>query len=60
MTPTLEQRTAAPTRWSVDETASSVEFAVKMFWGVATVQVASTASTARLFSKRNTTCRGST
>jgi polyisoprenoid-binding protein YceI len=33
-----EQRTAAPTRWSVDDAKSSVEFAVKTFWGVTTVR----------------------
>ena len=32
-----EQRTAAPTRWTVDPHESSVEFAVKTFWGLATV-----------------------
>ncbi len=39
MTATLiEQRTAAPTRWSVDEAESSVEFAVKTFWGLTAVR----------------------
>jgi polyisoprenoid-binding protein YceI len=32
-----EQRTATPTRWTVDPHKSSVEFAVKTFWGLATV-----------------------
>jgi polyisoprenoid-binding protein YceI len=32
-----EQRTAAPTRLTVDPDESSVEFAVKSFWGLATV-----------------------
>jgi polyisoprenoid-binding protein YceI len=32
-----EQRTAAPTRWTLDPHESSVEFAVKTFWGLATV-----------------------
>ncbi|HTZ05517.1 MAG TPA: YceI family protein [Gaiellaceae bacterium] len=32
-----ELRTAAPTRWSVDPDETSVEFAVKTFWGLATV-----------------------
>jgi polyisoprenoid-binding protein YceI len=39
MTTTLtEQRTAAPTRWSVDDAESSVEFTVKTFWGLTTVR----------------------
>ena len=39
MTATLtEQTTAAPTRWSVNGAESSVEFAVKTFWGLATVR----------------------
>jgi hypothetical protein len=39
MTTTLtEQRTAAPTRWSVDGAGSFVEFAVKTFWGLASVR----------------------
>lgn len=39
MTATLiEQRAAAPAHWSVDRDASSVEFAVKTFWGLATVR----------------------
>ncbi|MGH3055585.1 MAG: YceI family protein [Gaiellaceae bacterium] len=33
-----EQRTAAPTRWAVDPDKSSVEFAVKTFWGLGTVR----------------------
>jgi polyisoprenoid-binding protein YceI len=36
-TPT-EQRAAAPTPWSVDDAESSVEFAVKTFWGLTTVR----------------------
>ena len=36
-TTAIEQRTAAPTRWTVDPDESSVEFAVKTFWGVSTV-----------------------
>jgi polyisoprenoid-binding protein YceI len=31
-------RPAAPTRWSLDPAESSVEFAVKTFWGLATVR----------------------
>jgi polyisoprenoid-binding protein YceI len=39
MTATLiEPRAAAPTRWSVDDGESSVEFAVKTFWGLTTVR----------------------
>jgi len=39
MTATLiEQRAAAPTRWPVDDAESSVEFAVKTFWGLTTVR----------------------
>jgi polyisoprenoid-binding protein YceI len=38
MTITLsEQRSIAPTRWSVDHDNTSVEFAVKTFWGLMTV-----------------------
>jgi polyisoprenoid-binding protein YceI len=33
----IEQRTTAPTRWTVDGGETSVEFAVKTFWGLATV-----------------------
>jgi polyisoprenoid-binding protein YceI len=33
-----EQRTTAPTRWSVNAAESSVEFAVKTFWGLTTVR----------------------
>jgi YceI-like protein len=33
-----EQRTAAPTRLTVDPDESSVEFAVKSFWGLVTVR----------------------
>jgi polyisoprenoid-binding protein YceI len=36
VTPTLP-RLAAPTRWTLDPTDTSVEFAVKTFWGLATV-----------------------
>jgi polyisoprenoid-binding protein YceI len=32
-----KQRTAAPTRWTVDPHESAVEFAAKTFWGLATV-----------------------
>jgi polyisoprenoid-binding protein YceI len=32
-----EQRTATSTRWTVDANESSVEFAVKTFWGLMTV-----------------------
>jgi polyisoprenoid-binding protein YceI len=34
---TTEQRVVAPTRWTVEPDESFVEFAVKTFWGVATV-----------------------
>jgi len=37
-TTAIERRTAAPTRWTVDRDGSSVEFAVKTFWGVTTVR----------------------
>ncbi len=33
----IEQRTAAPTRWTLDSDATSVEFAVTTFWGLMTV-----------------------
>ena len=33
----IEQRTAAPTRWTVDGDETAVEFAVKTFWGLMTV-----------------------
>jgi polyisoprenoid-binding protein YceI len=33
----IEQRTAASTRWTVDVDETSVEFAVKTFWGLTTV-----------------------
>jgi polyisoprenoid-binding protein YceI len=33
-----EQRTAASTRWSVDGDETSVDFAVKTFWGLTTVR----------------------
>lgn len=36
-TSALEQQAAAPTRWSVDPENSSVEFSVKTFWGLITV-----------------------
>jgi polyisoprenoid-binding protein YceI len=36
-TTATEQRTAAPTRLTVDPDESSVEFTVKTFWGLATV-----------------------
>ena len=36
-TTAIEQRTVAPTRWTVDPDESSVEFAVKTFWGMSTV-----------------------
>jgi polyisoprenoid-binding protein YceI len=34
----IEQRTAAPTRWTVDGDETAVEFAVKTFWGLMTVR----------------------
>jgi polyisoprenoid-binding protein YceI len=34
----IEQRAAAPTRWSVDRDGTSVEFAIKTFWGLGTVR----------------------
>jgi polyisoprenoid-binding protein YceI len=34
----IEQRTAAPTRWAVDGGETSVEFAVRTFWGLMTVR----------------------
>ncbi|HVP75892.1 MAG TPA: YceI family protein [Gaiellaceae bacterium] len=37
-TTATEQKTAAPTRWTVDPDESSVEFTVKTFWGVSTVR----------------------
>ena len=33
----IEQRTTASTRWTVDANETSVEFAVKTFWGLMTV-----------------------
>jgi polyisoprenoid-binding protein YceI len=33
----IEQRTATSTRWTVDPNETSVEFAVKTFWGLMTV-----------------------
>ena len=33
----IEQRTATSTRWTVDASETSVEFAVKTFWGLMTV-----------------------
>ena len=32
-----EQRAVAPTRWTVDHDTTSVDFAVKTFWGLMTV-----------------------
>jgi hypothetical protein len=43
----IAQRTAAPTRWTVDGDESSVEFAVKTFWGLMTVPGHFDGSTAR-------------
>jgi len=34
----IEQRTTAPTRWTIDPDESFVEFAVKTFWGATTVR----------------------
>ena len=34
----IEQRTATSTRWDVDRAATSVDFAVKTFWGLMTVR----------------------
>ena len=34
----IEQRAIAPARWAIDSEHSSVEFAVKTFWGLATVR----------------------
>ena len=34
----IEQRTVAPARWAIDSERTSVEFAVKTFWGLATVR----------------------
>jgi polyisoprenoid-binding protein YceI len=36
-TATIEQRTAVPTRWTIDPDESSVEFVAKTFWGLSTV-----------------------
>ena len=33
----IEQRTATSTRWTVDTNETSVEFAVKTFWGLMTI-----------------------
>jgi polyisoprenoid-binding protein YceI len=33
-----EQRAVAPTRWSVDPDATSVDFAVETFWGLTTIR----------------------
>jgi len=33
-----KERAAAPTRWSVDRGATSIDFAVKTFWGLSTVR----------------------
>ena len=35
---TYNQRAAAPTRWSADSDRTSVDFAVKTFWGLLTVR----------------------
>ena len=37
-TTTSKQRVAARTRWSVDPERATVDFAVKTFWGLATVR----------------------
>ena len=37
-TTATEQRAVAPTRWTVDPEDTSVEFAVKTFWGLTTVR----------------------
>jgi polyisoprenoid-binding protein YceI len=34
----IEQRTVAPARWAIDSERTSVEFAVKTFWGLVTVR----------------------
>lgn len=34
----IEQRAATPTHWTVDGDETSVDFAVKTFWGLATVR----------------------
>jgi len=36
-TKATEQRTAGPARWALDRGQTSVEFAVKTFWGLSTV-----------------------
>ena len=36
-TTAIEQTTAAPTRWALDNEKTTVEFAVKTFWGLSTV-----------------------
>jgi polyisoprenoid-binding protein YceI len=38
MTMQTLQKTAAPTRWKVDPTRSTIEFAAKSFWGLMTVR----------------------
>jgi polyisoprenoid-binding protein YceI len=38
MTMQTLQKTAAPTRWTVDPAQSTVEFAAKSFWGLLTVR----------------------
>jgi hypothetical protein len=35
---TYDERAAAPTRWSADAEGTSVDFAVKTFWGLLTVR----------------------
>ena len=35
---TTEERAVAPTRWSVDRDETSIDFAVKTFWGLMTVR----------------------
>jgi polyisoprenoid-binding protein YceI len=34
---TIEQRTVAPARWTVDADETTVEFSVRTFWGLSTV-----------------------
>jgi polyisoprenoid-binding protein YceI len=34
----IDQRTVAPARWAMDSERTSVEFAVKTFWGLVTVR----------------------
>ena len=42
----IQDRTIAQTRWAVDSSETSVEFAVKTFWAWPAFAVTSTASTA--------------